>query len=108
MSEDYVLTKLEQLEAIVQEIRSEVTKTPAKPSAELPFDMQKINWIDATDRNNRAYRLATMQNNINNEDFQKAKELLKSGGGTFRQKDGLSWLLFPDGDAIGVWDYKKR
>jgi hypothetical protein len=107
VSEDFVLTKLEQIEAIVQEIRSEVTKTPAKPSVELPFDMQKIKWIDTLDRNNKPYQLATDQNNVGNTDYAKAKELLKSGGGTFRQKDGLSWLLFPKEDAIGVWDYKK-
>lgn len=108
MSEDFVLTKLEQIEAIVQEIRSEVTKTPAKPSAELPFDMQKINWIDVIDKKKVPYRLATDQNNAGNTDYAKAKQLLKSGGGSFRQKDGLSWLLFPKEDAIGVWDYKKR
>ncbi len=104
MSEDYVLTKLEQLEAIVGEIRCHLKK----PSAELPFDMQKIKWVETIDRNNVPYRLATDQNNAGNQDFAKAKELLKSGGGTFRQKDGLSWLLFPKEDAIGVWDYKKR
>jgi hypothetical protein len=104
MSEDFVLTKLEQLEAIIGEIRAHLKGA----SVELPFDADKIKWTDATDRNNRAYRLATIQNNIHNEDFQKAKELLKSGGGTFKQKNGLSWLLFPDGDAIGVWDYKTR
>ena len=103
MSEDFVLTKLEQVEAILGEIRAHLKGA----SAELPFDTQKINWINATDKKSTPYRLATGQNNVGNVDFAKAKELLKSGGGTFRQKDGLSWLLFPDGDAIGVWDYKK-
>lgn len=84
------------------------TKAQRPPTVELPFDMQKISWIDTADRNNKPYRLATIQNNIHNPDFAKAKELLKSGGGTFRQKDGLSWLLFPKEDAIGVWDYGKK
>jgi len=105
MSEDFVLTKLEQLEAIVAEIRTHLKGA----TAELPFDMQKIRWIDKIDNSpqRRPYRLATIENNINNKDFQEAKKLLKSGGGTFRQKDGVRWLLFESGDAIGVWDYKK-
>jgi len=108
VSEDFVLTKLEQVEAIVNEIRAHL-KTDKKPETiELPFDAQKINWIDETDKNNRAYRLATDQNNVGNTDYAKAKELLKRGGGTWRQKDGLSWLLFPKEDAVGVWDYRKR
>lgn len=107
MSEDFVLTKLEQIEAVVGEIRGHL-KGDKKPSAELPFDMQKINWINAVDKKKVPYRLATDQNNAGNPDYAKAKELLKSGGGTFRQKDGLSWLLFPKEDAIGVWDYKRR
>jgi hypothetical protein len=104
MSEDFVLTKLEQIEAILAEIRVHLKGA----SAEMPIDAQKIKWIDETDRNNRAYRLATDQNNVGNTDYAKAKELLKRGGGTWRQKDGLSWLLFPKEDAVGVWDYRKR
>ena len=79
-----------------------------RASPDLKFDPQKIKWIDARDKKDMPYRLATGQNNVGNPDFAAAKELLRSGGGTFRQKDGLSWLLFPDGDAIGVWDYKRR
>ena len=104
MSEDFVLTKLEQVEAILGEIRAHLKGA----SAELPFDTQKIVWIETLDRNNKPYRLATDQNNVGNTDYAKAKELLKSGGGTWRQKDGLNWLLFPKEDAIGVWDYKRR
>jgi hypothetical protein len=115
LSEDYVLTKLEQIDAIVGEIRSHL-KGDRKPSAEakpqgspkLKFDAQKIKWVETLDRNNMPYRLATDQNNVGNADYAEAKELLRSGGGKFSQKDGLSWLLFPDGDAVGVWDYKRR
>jgi len=108
VSEDFVLTKLEQMEAILAEIRNHLKKSLPTSTFVLPFEMQNINWINFTDKKNMPYRLATDQNNIGNSDFTKAKELLKSGGGTFRQKDGLSWLLFPDGDAIGVWDYKQK
>jgi hypothetical protein len=104
VSEDFVLTKLEQIEVILGEIRTHLKGA----SVELPFDMQKIKWVDVKDKKDRPYRLATDQNNVGNTDYAKAKELLKSGGGTWRQKDGLNWLLFPKEDAIGVWDYKKR
>lgn len=106
MSEDYVETKLEQMEAIIGEIRTHLKGETKK--IELPFDENKINWTDAVDKKDRPYRMATIQNNLNNVDFQAAKKLLMSGGGQFRQKDGVNWLLFESGDAIGVWDYKKK
>lgn len=106
MSEDFVLTKLEQIDAIVGEIRSHLKGD--KPDFTLPFDAQKIVWVDAKDKKGMAYRLATDLNNVGNTDYVKAKQLLKSGGGTWRQKDGLNWLLFPKEDAVGVWDYRKR
>lgn len=102
------MTKLEQIEAVVGEIRVHLKKPSPQGSPKLKFDAQKIKWVETIDRNNVPYRLATDQNNVGNPDYVKAKELLKSGGGTFRQKDGLSWLLFPKEDAIGVWDYKQK
>lgn len=113
---DFMFQKLEQIDAVIGSMTEEieVIKTMIgeihvhlKPSAspELQFDPARINWKDATDKKGNQYKLATQQDNFPNKDWDEAKKLLESGGGSFRQKDGKSWLLFPKGDAIGVWNY---
>ena len=107
--QEAILIYSDAVDAATTQLRQNLgAETKPQGSPKLKFDPEKIKWIETLDRNNMPYRLATDQNNVGNADFAEAKELLRSGGGKFSQKDGLSWLLFPDGDAIGVWDYKKR
>jgi len=106
--QEAILIYSDAVDAATTQLRQNLgAETKVEGSPKLKFDTQKIKWTDVIDRNNMPYRLATDQNNVGNADYVEAKELLRSRGGKFSQKDGLSWLLFPDGDAIGVWDYKK-
>jgi len=102
MSEDYVWTKIEQIEAICGEIRTHILgkdkQPPAKPIE--TFDMTQILWRQMKPTEKGLWDLANDRDNGLNADYVKMKKMVQDIGGNLSTKEWKLWLL-PDGTAVG-------
>lgn len=98
-----MLTKLEQLEAIVAEIRVHLRKpsveTRPQGSPKLKFDASKIQWKQATGGRG-PFEIAEKKMNEGNPDYIGLEKFLENAGGRVTSEGWFIWM-FESQDAIG-------
>ena len=105
MSDDFVLTKLEQAQTILDEIRVHLQGRP-EPEKKTPYEkaisysLNDIKWTEMSPTEKGKWSRATDLDNQGNGSYQKLKEVLRGQSPCSLKGGGRAWLL-QSGDGIG-------